>query len=82
MPRACEAHLKSCAGCAAEYEQLRPLRGVFEDPALRYTAPAGLRERIEAALPVTRGGAPSRASPGQRSARASAPRSPPRRAWC
>jgi anti-sigma factor RsiW len=57
---ACEAHLKTCAGCAAEYEQLRLLRGAFEDPALRYTAPAGLRERIEAALPVTPAARPAR----------------------
>lgn len=50
---ACEAHLKNCAGCAAAYEQLRLLRDTVQDPALRYAAPAGLRDRIEAALPAS-----------------------------
>jgi len=47
----CEAHLKSCAGCAAEYERLRALREMLADPALRHPAPESLRTRIEAALP-------------------------------
>jgi anti-sigma factor RsiW len=49
---ACEAHLKSCAGCAAEYERLRALREMLADPALRHAAPEGLRARIEGALPT------------------------------
>ena len=48
---ACEAHLKTCAGCAAEYERLRALREMLAEPALRHPAPDGLRARIEAALP-------------------------------
>ena len=48
---ACEAHLKTCAGCAAEYERLRALREMLAEPALRHPAPDGLRNRIEAALP-------------------------------
>ncbi|MES2451841.1 MAG: zf-HC2 domain-containing protein [Pseudomonadota bacterium] len=49
---ACEAHLKNCVGCTAAYEQLRLLRSTVQDSALRYAAPAGLRDRIEAALPA------------------------------
>ena len=49
---ACEAHLRECAGCAAEMDRLRTLRATLDDPALRYTAPAALRASIEAALPA------------------------------
>jgi anti-sigma factor RsiW len=49
---ACEAHLRSCAGCTAELERLRALRATLEDPALRYTAPASLRASIDAAIPA------------------------------
>ena len=55
---ACEAHLKSCAGCAAEYERLRALREMLAEPALRHPAPEGLRARIEAALPQQMPAAP------------------------
>jgi anti-sigma factor RsiW len=55
---ACEAHLKTCAGCAAEYERLRALREMLAEPALRHTAPDGLRARIEAALPSEAPAAP------------------------
>jgi anti-sigma factor RsiW len=48
---ACEAHVKSCPGCAAELEQLRTLRDMLGDPALRHPAPDGLRARIDLALP-------------------------------
>jgi anti-sigma factor RsiW len=49
---ACEAHLRDCAGCAAELDRLRAVRTTLEDPALRYTAPAALRASIDAALPA------------------------------
>lgn len=49
---ACEAHLRSCAGCTAELERLRAVRATLEDPALRYTAPASLRASVEAAIPA------------------------------
>ena len=49
---ACEAHLRDCAGCAAEMDRLRTLRTTLEDPALRYTAPASLRASIDAAIPA------------------------------
>ncbi|MDB5680099.1 anti-sigma factor [Sphingomonas bacterium] len=55
---AVEAHLRGCAGCAAAFEQLRAMRGTLSDDAFRYTAPAALRDRIEAALPP-----PARANP-------------------
>jgi anti-sigma factor RsiW len=47
-----EAHLRACADCAAEFEQLKALHQIIADPALRYEAPAGLFDRIDAALPV------------------------------
>ncbi|MES2042785.1 MAG: anti-sigma factor [Pseudomonadota bacterium] len=49
---ACEAHLRSCAGCTAELERLRAVRSTLEDPALHYTAPASLRATIDAAIPA------------------------------
>jgi len=49
---ACEAHLRDCAGCAAEMDRLRTLRATLEDPALLYTAPASLRAGIDAAIPA------------------------------
>lgn len=49
---ACEAHLRNCAGCTAELDRLRALRTTLEDPALRYTAPASLRARINVAIPA------------------------------
>ena len=64
---ACEAHLKTCAGCAAEYERLRALRDMLAEPALRHPAPEGLCARIDAALP--------------REAPASPPAPPSRFAW-
>jgi anti-sigma factor RsiW len=48
-----EAHLRTCPDCAAEFEQLKHLHEVIADPALRYAAPAGLRDRIETSLPAT-----------------------------
>lgn len=47
-----EAHLRTCPDCAAEFEQLRRLHQIIGDPAMRHAAPAGLRERIDAALPA------------------------------
>jgi anti-sigma factor RsiW len=47
---AIEAHLKACAGCAAELARLEKLHGALADQALRHRAPAGLRGRIDAAL--------------------------------
>ena len=46
-----EAHLRTCPDCAAEFEKLQRLHRIVADPALHHAAPAGLRERIDAALP-------------------------------
>lgn len=40
------AHLASCASCAQQVETLQALRGVLASRALRYPAPAALRQRI------------------------------------
>ena len=45
-----EAHLKDCAGCTGELERLQALRQMLAAPALRYSAPEGLRARITAAI--------------------------------
>jgi anti-sigma factor RsiW len=54
-----EAHLRACPDCAVEFERLKHLRGLVADPALQFTAPGGLPDRIEAALPA----APRSANP-------------------
>ena len=61
---ACEAHLKSCAGCAAELDRMRALRDMLDDPALRHTAPASLRAQIDAMIPANDASPPSRFSWG------------------
>ena len=52
--RELEAHLDACADCRAELNRLDDLRRVLRDPALRFTAPAELRERIAASALVAR----------------------------
>jgi anti-sigma factor (TIGR02949 family) len=47
---AIEAHLKTCAGCAAQYRTLQALHERLAEAALSEAAPAGLRSRIEAAI--------------------------------
>ncbi len=49
--REVEAHIASCPACAAEFAAQREMRRVLADTNLRYSAPAGLRTRIEASLP-------------------------------
>jgi anti-sigma factor RsiW len=49
--REVEAHIASCAACAAELAAQREMKRVLADTDLRYTAPASLRARIEASLP-------------------------------
>jgi len=51
----CEAHLKECAGCAAEFARLQALRSRLRTPGVAFEAPAALRERITAALGATAG---------------------------
>jgi anti-sigma factor RsiW len=60
--REVEAHAAICPRCAAELRDYRQMHRSMAAPALRYDAPAGLRRRIEDALPVPRASAPSRRS--------------------
>ena len=45
---ACEAHLKTCAGCAEAFRALQGLRARVTAPEVAYKAPDALRRRIEA----------------------------------
>jgi len=53
-----EAHVATCAACAAEITAQRETKRVLADTNLRYTAPASLRARLEGSLPTAR--APNR----------------------
>jgi anti-sigma factor RsiW len=55
--REVEAHLASCAKCAAAARDYREMKKALAQGGLRYTAPPELRRRIEASLPQA---APSR----------------------
>ena len=46
-----EAHIATCPSCAAELAAYRQMREAIAKTDLRFTAPASLRQRIEAALP-------------------------------
>jgi anti-sigma factor RsiW len=46
----CEAHLRECAACAAEFARLQALRNRLRTPGVAFEAPAALRARITAAL--------------------------------
>jgi anti-sigma factor RsiW len=56
--REVEAHLATCAKCAAAARDYREMKKMMADGGLRYTAPPELRRRIEASLPQTQ--APTR----------------------
>src|SRR6516225_7014187 len=53
-----EAHLTLCPQCAADLRDCRKMRRALSQPEMRYRAPAGLRRRIEGALPPVRASAP------------------------
>jgi len=58
------AHRGDCADCSREYAQLAALRAQVRESGTRYTAPAGLAQRVRAALPApqpTLAPAPARA---------------------
>jgi len=57
-----EAHLAGCQRCAAELGQMRELRQLLSGVNLGLKAPASLRRRIDAAIPVPQIRAPSRRS--------------------
>lgn len=46
-----EAHVAKCPRCSAMVERTSTLRETLADPALRFAPSAGLRARIDAALP-------------------------------
>ena len=50
--REVEAHVASCAGCAEKLKAFRAMREAMARADLKETAPAHLRSRIEAALPL------------------------------
>jgi anti-sigma factor RsiW len=52
-----EAHLTLCSRCGAELRNCREIRTALSRPEMRYQAPAGLRRRIESALPPVRASA-------------------------
>ncbi len=61
---AVEGHLRQCPACAAAVKEQQALRGALADPALYHRAPAGLRERVRAALrPAERPAAAARPFP-------------------
>jgi anti-sigma factor RsiW len=47
---AVEAHLGACNGCAEELSRLQALRRLVRAPGVAFQAPAGLAERIDAAI--------------------------------
>jgi anti-sigma factor RsiW len=49
--REVEAHIATCAKCAALLQDYREMSKAVADAGARYTAPPGLRRRIEASLP-------------------------------
>jgi anti-sigma factor RsiW len=49
--RQVEAHIATCPSCAAELAAYRQMREAMGKANLRFTAPASLRQRIDAALP-------------------------------
>jgi anti-sigma factor RsiW len=49
--REVEAHIAGCASCAAELATYRTMREAIAKADLRYTAPASLRQRLDAVLP-------------------------------
>jgi anti-sigma factor RsiW len=49
--REVEAHIASCPRCTAELAAYRQMRETMTKADLRYTAPASLRQRLDAALP-------------------------------
>jgi anti-sigma factor RsiW len=56
---ACEAHLKTCEGCEAEFRRLQALRETVTAPGVAHGAPASLRAGIEAMLAAEAAPAPS-----------------------
>jgi anti-sigma factor RsiW len=45
-----EAHLRGCASCSRQYQELAALHAATSNPALVFAAPAGLEKRIHTSL--------------------------------
>ena len=58
--REVEQHVAGCPRCAAQLAAWREMSKTIADADLRFAAPASLRQRIEAALPLPQTQAPSR----------------------
>ncbi len=65
--REVEAHAADCARCATQLRDYRAMHAAMSAPDLRYRAPAGLRARIEQALPTTAVPVTRAIAPGRRS---------------
>src|SRR6185437_5494442 len=52
--REVEAHIATCPDCARQFREFQEFRKTTASANLRYAAPAGLRNRIEARLPTSR----------------------------
>ena len=57
--REVESHIAGCPRCAAALRDYREMSKAIAEAGAGYTAPAALRQRIEAALPQPRAGAKS-----------------------
>ena len=65
--REVEAHIAGCPTCSAEFATQREMQRMLTETNLRYTAPASLRERIEASLPQPQSQPLQRPQPSRRS---------------
>jgi anti-sigma factor RsiW len=60
-----EAHIKTCAGCAAAFRRLEDVRARLSAENMRHAAPAGLLDRIEAQIEVEIAPAQKRTATGR-----------------
>jgi anti-sigma factor RsiW len=60
--RGVEAHIATCAACAARLREIHELRKAMVPASLRYAAPLSLRSRIEGKLPMPQAAVASRRS--------------------
>ena len=63
---AIEAHVRGCAGCAAEYERIVALRARIAAAGLHHRAPRSLRDAVEREIVQAQHPAPPRHSPSTR----------------
>src|ERR1700674_2159588 len=61
--RAIEKHLRSCAGCATEYQSVLALRARLRAEIPYFPASPALRARVRATLEAVRAARPSRPRP-------------------